>query len=319
MRNKKSVSSRLIPGLALAACLGAFLPGCGKNISPSTPAPKASPSSVPTYRFGYYFGPGTLNAPVAVGVSGDLIWVSNYGNTSLQTWSPELSLLGSITSYGSPVTAFLSPALLWVGPDGYIYVMDAQRSQVVVFSPTGNFETTFGKAQLGGDVGGGVVVNGNYAYISNSATPDVYGYTIGGSGPSKTFTASATFGTTGPGALQSSLGMALDSAGNLYVGDALADRVVVYNAQGAFQSAVTVTTNFDDGPANLALDSQGNIYCSMNQEPDVRMFSPSGALLAVIGYGDVTNPFGLAFDSAGNLYVVDSSPGANKVVVFLKN
>ncbi len=298
--------------------LAAVMPwGCGKSNSPSSPA--SSAPAVPTYRFGYYFGPGTMNVPVGLAFSGDLLWVSNSGNDSLQTWTLTQSLLGTITSYGTPVTTIYYPGQVAVGPDSYVYMMDSFNKQVAVFSPTGIFETTFGSAQLGGDVGSGVAVNGNYAYLSNNASPAIYRYTIGGSGLAKTFTAPVTYGTTGTGTLQSVIYLALDSAGDLYAADQASQRVMIYNAGGVYQSAVTVSATAANGPVGLALDSQNNIYASMANEPDVRMFSSSGALLAVIGAGDVTNPDGLTFDPSGNLYVADSAPGANKVVVFLKN
>lgn len=309
-----------LPGwvfLLAAAALGASLSGCGSNSNPASPA--SSASSEPTYRFGYYFGPGSMNQPLGVAISGDLAWVSNYGNNSLQTWSATQNLLGSITSYGSPITNISNPYQIAVGPDSYIYMMDADNGQVAVFSPTGIFETTFAKAQLGGDTGDGVAVNGTYAYVTDNAAHIGYRYTIGGSGPSKTFTASATFGNSGAGTLISAFNLVLDPSGNVYVADQASQRIMKYDANGVFQSAITLSSTPSDGPVGLALDTQGNLYASMALEPDVKMFSPSGALLETIGNGDMTAPVGLAFDPLGNLYVTDSAAGANKVVVFLKN
>ncbi len=303
--------------LALAA-LGALLPGCGKNSSPSTPAPSSS-SSVPTYRFGYFFGPGEMTAPMGVGISGNLIWVTSESSSSLQAWGPSQNFIESITSYGSPVTTMAATSQIAVGPDGYLYMMDGGNSQVAVFSPEGVLQASFGRAQMSGDNGCGVAVNGAYAYVTDQTKATAYRYTIAGSGPSKTFTASATFGNTGAVSLAYPFDLALDAAGNVIVGDLTTQRMVKYDPNGVYQSAITVSATHLNGPLGVAVDSQGNLYAAMNLEPDVKMYDPSGNLLETIGSGDVTAPTGLAFDASGDLYVTDSVFNSHQVVVFMKN
>ena len=70
---------------------------------------------------------------------------------------------------------------------------------------------------------------------------------------------------------------------------------------------------FDDfvWPAGLALDRDGNVYCSEDLEHFIVVFSPDGERLAQWGEvgsedGQFRGPAGLAFDSDDNLWVVDS-------------
>ncbi len=62
------------------------------------------------------------------------------------------------------------------------------------------------------------------------------------------------------------------------------------------------TSAFVNGPNGLALDGQGNLYVSTNNNT-IEKFSPSGVDRGV--FANVIRPTGLAFDSAGRLYVAN--------------
>jgi uncharacterized protein (TIGR03437 family) len=78
------------------------------------------------------------------------------------------------------------------------------------------------------------------------------------------------------------------------------------------------------GPIRLALDAAGDVY--FTESNDVRMITPQGLVVPVAGFigatfaadGDggpallagLNNPFGIAIDSAGNIWVEDSGDGA---------
>jgi sugar lactone lactonase YvrE len=298
------------------ACLGLaalipFFQGCGKNVSPAAAAP-GSGSSTPSYSFSTFFGNGVMDQPLGLAISGDVAWVSNSsGTNSLEGWGLLGVLKKNITTYST--FTITSPRQVAVGADGYVYMADGGNSQVAEFSPVGAWENVFGKTQLGTDFPEGVAVNANYAYISDNSHPAIYRYTLSGSGPAKTFTASATFGNSGPGALSTPYYLALDGSGNLYVADATLAKVMVYNADGVFQNSITPTA----APSGIALDSLGNLYLDAGALPDIEMLSPSGSLIAHIGTGTVAEPVGMAFDSAGNLYATDQYNF--EVAVFQRN
>jgi hypothetical protein len=66
------------------------------------------------------------------------------------------------------------------------------------------------------------------------------------------------------------------------------------------------------GAGELALDRSGNVYVA--NENTVRAFSPSGKDLGVFVSAGLSEPFGLAFDATGNLFV--SNGGDNTVREF---
>jgi sugar lactone lactonase YvrE len=77
-------------------------------------------------------------------------------------------------------------------------------------------------------------------------------------------------------------------------------------------------------PAGVAVDSKGNVYVADTGDNEVRKISPSGVISRIAGTGSpcarppacgdgsratsaaLTDPTGLALDSAGNLYIADS-------------
>ncbi|MGA2117014.1 MAG: hypothetical protein ABSH56_19925 [Bryobacteraceae bacterium] len=138
-------------------------------------------------------------------------------------------------------------------------------------------------------------------------------------------------------------GIALDASGNLYIADAVNQRIrkvtnaasgtgtittiggdgvatVPANADGDGSSALTAQVN---SPNALAFDSSGNLYIADLLDQMVRVINPSSGninafagILGIAGFkGDTSiatnawlyNPAGIAFDAAGNLYIADSN------------
>lgn len=131
--------------------------------------------------------------------------------------------------------------------------------------------------------------------------------------------------------------LALDAAGNLYLSDQFNQRVRKVDTNGIITTvAGNGTQGFlgDGGPATsaqlnypggLAIDSAGNLYINDDLNYKVRVVSSSGVITTVAGSGmrgfsgeggpaiaaAFNGNFGLALDSAGNLYIADS--GNNRI------
>ena len=123
--------------------------------------------------------------------------------------------------------------------------------------------------------------------------------------------------------------IAVDAAGNLYIGESLGYRfrkvtpggvittIAGTGASGGPIAGRQATASAIDSASGIALDSNGNIYFS---EQAVWKISASGALVTVVGNGGysgdggpassagVSSIAGMKFDQAGNLYLAD---GAN--------
>lgn len=77
------------------------------------------------------------------------------------------------------------------------------------------------------------------------------------------------------------IGVAFDSAGNLYVGDYVTGFIYKFGPGGGVASAATqLNTNPIPGsPAGLAFDKEGNLYLARQQAGDVVQLDPSNATI----------------------------------------
>lgn len=146
------------------------------------------------------------------------------------------------------------------------------------------------------------------------------GKSLGDGGPAT----AASFG----GAI---FGMAFDAAGALYISDTINHRIRKMTPDGTistFAGTGTAATNGNGGPATsasiqsprgLAFDAAGNLYFADFAANRVRKISPDGTITAVAGNGTAGDsgdegpatsarlyaPFGVAVDSAGNVYIAE--------------
>lgn len=131
-------------------------------------------------------------------------------------------------------------------------------------------------------------------------------------------------------------GIALDSAGNLYIADTGNHCVRKVSPSGDNISTVAgvgLAGGFsgDDGPATaaklnypyaVALDSSGNLYIADTNNSRIRKLDKtSGVITTVVGNGiggyngdniiatmaEICSPMGIAFDSSGYLYIADNA------------
>jgi hypothetical protein len=126
------------------------------------------------------------------------------------------------------------------------------------------------------------------------------------------------------------LGVAVDSAGNVYVADTYADTIQKITPEGVVTTLAGLSWNpgSADGtgsaarfnlPCSVAVDNAGNVYVGDTGNNTIRKVTPAGAVTTLAGvpssvgralyWNDhpvlFNEPWGVAVDSAGNVYVAD--------------
>jgi sugar lactone lactonase YvrE len=130
---------------------------------------------------------------------------------------------------------------------------------------------------------------------------------------------------SGNGQFDTTGGIALDQAGNVYVTDVANNRVQKFDANGNYISQFG-TWGTGNGelyyPYGITVDSSGNIYVTESQNHRVQKFDANGNYILQFGSlgslpGQFNVPIAIDVDTSGNVYVADSQN--NRIQKFTSN
>ena len=234
----------------------------------------------------------------------------------------------SLRTYGnqwSGAGQLSAPRGVAIDSKGNSWVADSSHSRVQEFNSKGEFVAQFGVASPGGVVAIALEPEGNIWVIPGSS--------VGGASTIRKYSPAGevllSFGSQGSGNGQfgAARGIAVDSAGNVYVldkgvGGVAPPRVQKFNSKGEYQSQFgskgTGNGQFE-APEGIAVDSEGNVLVADTGNNRVQEFNSAGEFVRKYGSegtgnGQFKSPQGIAIDSEGRVQVVDS--GNNRVQRF---
>jgi sugar lactone lactonase YvrE len=220
--------------------------------------------------------------------------------------------------------SFYWPNSVVLDSSGNMYVSDSQANRVRKISPSGTITTVAGYS-LGYAGDGGPATSALLNSPSQLALDSVGNLYIADAGNGRirkvdvngNISTVAGGGSNDPGeggpataaVLRYPGGVAVDAGGNLYIADALAGHVRKVDSSGTIS---TLGTYFQF-PARIALDNAGRVYVSTEalsmgrRDGGVTRINADGTQTAAAG--GFIDPFGLAFDSNGTLYVSEGFGG----------
>ncbi|HEX6647886.1 MAG TPA: PxKF domain-containing protein [Pyrinomonadaceae bacterium] len=233
--------------------------------------------------------------------------------------SASCNFLSILATAGSADGQVLTPRAIAVDPSGNVFVAD-QNDRVQKFNSSGVFQFKFA---TGGSSFGSVVAASGVAV--NSTTGDIYvtdGFSERTSGIVQKFNSSGVFqsawGTSGSANgqfLNGAGGVAVDSAGNVYVTDLGNHRIEKFTASGSFisswGSSGTGNGQFS-APEGIAIDASDNIYIADTGNHRIQKFNTSGTFVTKwgtngTGDGQFDTPWGVSVDGVGDVYVADTN------------
>ncbi len=233
---------------------------------------------------------------------------------------------------------------------GNLYIADTNNHRVRKVSAAGVISTVAGNGTPGSGGDGGpaaaaqldsphsVAADGaGNIYIADRSNHRIR--KVDASGSISTIAGTGTRGSGGDGGLAASArlnypsGVALDTAGNLYIADRSNHRIRKVDASGSISTVAgngtrgsggdggAATAAQLNGPYGAALDGAGNLYIADSSNNRIRKVDTAGVITTVAGTGtqgysgdggpaaaaQIYLPSGAALDGAGNLYIADTS------------
>ncbi len=196
------------------------------------------------------------------------LYIADTGNHRIRKLDPS-GIITTVAGGGAggdggaaTAAALRNPAAVAVDAAGNLYIADASNHRVrKVAAATGIISTVAG--------------NGTPAFAGDG-------------------------GSATAASLNNPQGVAVDGAGNLYIGDYGNQRVRKVDSQGLITTVASVSQ-----PAGLAVDGAGNLYIADPGGGKIWKLDPASVLTAVPGLGVSLN-HAVAVDGSGNLYVAET-------------
>ncbi len=226
-----------------------------------------------------------------------------------------------------------TPTALAFDPAGNLHVADAGNHRVRRIATGGLIVTWAGSSHFRGEGAAassallfgprGVATANGDVYTADTDNHRVR--KVSAAGLITTVAGTGTRGFSGDGGpavgaqLSSPAAVALDAAGNLYIADSGNSRIRLVTPAGIIRTVAGDVEPLNN-PRALAIDSAGHLYIADTFNHQVRVLPVSGGLRWVAGTGEagyggdgqlavsaqLNQPYGLAVDAGGNLYISDS-------------
>lgn len=277
------------------------------------------------------------------GVEVDFIRVAERQGYAITTLAGR-SLYGSADGTGL-AAEFNEPRGVASDGVGNLYIVDSGNNLIRKMTPAGvvtifagvrgmtgstdgdgrlaTFNAPFGIAI---DGGGNLFIADSQNHVIREITPDGIVSTLAGLAGSS----GSADGTGAAARFNQPCGVAIDSAGNVYVADTFNEVIRKVTPAGVVTTLAGTAGNegLVDGtgpaakfstPFGVAVDGAGNVFVADSGNSKIRKVTPAGVVSTYANSGNFILPQGIAIDGSGNVYVADTLNEEIKVITPAEN
>ncbi len=268
-------------------------------------------------------GDGQFDSPLGLAADGaGNVYVADSGNSRIQKFDSNGTFLTKWGSFGTNDNQFGFPGAIAVDSQNNVWVSDSSANRVSKFDSNGTFLLkwgSFGAADNQFNSPRGLTIDGaGNVYVADFNNRRILKFDGGGKPLTK-------WGGSGNVDAQPSApwSVAIDNQGFVYVTDTAKDFIQKFDSSGRYikrWGSLGTSGGQFNSPEGLAVDPDGNIWVADTFNSRLQKFDSNGNALGQWSkfFGDkeynFDRPWGMTFDAAGNLYLVDR--GYGPVLVF---
>jgi sugar lactone lactonase YvrE len=248
------------------------------------------------------------------------------------------------------------PSGIAVDSESNLFVADGLNHRILKVSPNGMITTVAGKGTPGFSGDGGPALSAQLTlpsalaldvagnlFIADNGNHRIRKISVSGVISTVAGTGVSGFGGDGGPATSALIrapnGVAIDTAGNLFIADTGDNRIRKVNASGMITTVAgngtrglggegsSATSAQLNAPVGIAIDATGNLFVADSGNHRIRKITPAGIITTIAGNGSLgfsgdggstisaqlSQPSSVATDSTGNLFVIDNSKRIRKI------
>ncbi len=256
-------------------------------------------------------GSDGLNDPQGLSVDrAGALYISDRGNYKLKKFDGQGRLVGSLGSEGGGPGQFREAAGLTVDAEGRVLVLDSGKNTVQIFS----CDEAAGPQQAAAAPLTVEFASETSGQVS-ALVMDKKLWALSGDSVVLSGATGSRIGTRGsePGQFKNPRGLAVDSAGKLWIADTGNDRLQRFGTDGTLLQVIGRSGSGEgqfDSPSAIAIGRKGNLYAADAGNRRIQVFNSKGMFLGMFGKsgklpGQFGEPVDVAVDGLEHLYVAD--------------